>query len=227
MPDPTSQGRTRRRGPSPDKTAATRRALLDAALSSFLEHGFADTRISDVAARAGVAKGTTYLYFSDKVTLFGEVLRTVMENARAGRKLPRPRLDEPTVKFLRRVALPMLRDLQASGLIAVPRLIASEGPRFPELAEVYRRVAIEPVLRIIRLYARRAERRGELQSDALSRLPILLAAPVVIAALWNGLFAADDRLDVADIFDGWLDVVFRTSGGSNISLPQCVTRQYP
>ncbi len=198
----------RRRGPSPEKTAATRRALLEAALSSFLERGYAETRMSDVAARAGVAKGTTYLYFPDKAALFGEVLRAVMGSARAGRKVPRPRLNEPTGDFLRRVALPVLRDLQASGLIAVPRLLATEGPRFPELAETYRRVAIEPVLRIIRLYARRAERRGELRREILSRLPILLAAPVVISAFWNGLFASDDQLDVAAVFEAWLDIVF-------------------
>ncbi len=210
MSEPRIDRQPRRRGPSPEKTAATRRALLDAALSSFLEQGFAETRMSDVAARAGVAKGTTYLYFPDKAALFGEVLRAVMESARAGRRVPRPGLDEPTGDFLRRVALPMLRDLQASGLIAVPRLIATEGPRFPELAEVYRRVAIEPVLRIIRLYACRAERRGELKREALSRLPILLAAPVVIVALWNGLFASDDQLDVAVVFEAWLDIVFRS-----------------
>ena len=164
--------------------------------------------MSDVAARAGVAKGTTYLYFPDKAALFGEVLRDVMGSARKGRKVPRPRLEEPTGDFLRRVALPMLHDFQASGLIAVPRLIATEGPRFPELAETYRRVAIDPVLRIIRLYACRAERRGELKREALSRMPILLAAPVVISALWNGLFGSDEQLDVATVFEAWLDIVF-------------------
>jgi AcrR family transcriptional regulator len=198
----------RRRGPSPAKTAATRQALLQAALESFLEQGFAKTRMSDVAARAGVAKGTTYLHFADKAALFGEVLRSVMSDARAGRLAPRPRPDERTGDFLRRVVLPILNDLQRSGMIAVPRLVFTEGARFPELATIYRQVAIEPVLRLVRLYARRAERRGELQGDSLSRLPILLAAPLIIATLWNGLFASDEQFDVAAVFEAWLDLVF-------------------
>jgi AcrR family transcriptional regulator len=182
--------------------------LVDAALVIFLERGFDGTRMSDVAARAGVAKGTTYLYFPDKAALFGAVLREVMSAARAGGLPPRPHPAEPTGAFLRRVVPPVLRDLQGSGRIAVLRLVAAEGGRFPELAAVYRRVAIEPVLRLIRLYALRAEQRGELRSASLSRQPILMAAPVIITTLWNGLFAGDEKLDVADVFENWLDLVF-------------------
>jgi AcrR family transcriptional regulator len=205
---------SRRRGPSPAKTAATRKALLKAALESFLERGFAETRMSDVAARAGVAKGTTYLHFADKAALFGEVLRSVMSDARAGRSAPRPLPDERTGDFLRRVIPPILKDLQTSGMIAVPRLVVTEGARFPELASVYRQIAIEPVLRLVRLYARRAERLGEMQSDSLSRLPILLAAPVVVATLWNGLFVDDEQLDAAAVFAAWLDLVFERNEGA-------------
>ncbi|MBW4331951.1 TetR/AcrR family transcriptional regulator [Stakelama sp. CBK3Z-3] len=211
MTDPATAKGRRARGPSPAKTAATRRALLDAALHTFLEYGFADTRMSDVAKRAGLAKGTIYRHFDDKTALFGEVLRTIMAGAAAGSALPRPRAEEHTGDFLRRAVLPMLAQLQASGMIAVPRLVAAEGPRFPELAAVYRRVAIEPVLRIIRVYARRAERRGELRSEGLSQMPILLAAPVVVATLWNGLFASDGQLEVTAVFSAWIDLVFGNS----------------
>jgi AcrR family transcriptional regulator len=209
MSDPqTPPVRSRPRGPSLAKTAATRQALLKAALESFLEKGFAGTKMSDVAARAGVAKGTTYLYFTDKTALFGEVLRATIGNMRGGRPAPRPRRDEPTGDFLRRLVPPILRQLQASGMIAVPRLVAAEGRRFPELARVYHDNAIQPVLRLMRLYARRAERLGEVRGNGLSRLPILAAAPVVAATLWNGLFASDEQLDVAAVFEAWLDLVF-------------------
>ncbi len=198
----------RRRGPSPAKTAATRQALVTAALATFFEKGFADTRMSDVAARAGTAKGTIYLYFTDKAALFGAVVVEVLRDARAGRSVPRPRPDEPTGAFLRRIVPPLLSELQRSGRSQVLRLVASEGTRFPELTRVYRQVAIEPVLRMIRIYARRAERRGELRPHALSDQPILMAAPAVIAMLWNGLFAGDEPLDVAAMFEAWLDLVF-------------------
>ena len=65
---PEPQAR-RRRAPVMDK-GERRRSILDAALAEFAAHGFAGTRLDDVARRAGVAKGTLYLYFSDKEALF-------------------------------------------------------------------------------------------------------------------------------------------------------------
>ena len=77
-------GAARQRGPSPDKTARTRRAIAVAALDTFLERGFSATRMIDVAQRAGVAKGTLYLYFTDKEALFEGVLDR--GHRRAGRE---------------------------------------------------------------------------------------------------------------------------------------------
>jgi len=197
-----------RRGPSPAKTAATRRALIEAALTEFLDNGFAATRMTDVAMRAGLAKGTAYLYFADKEALFADVLREVMQQATASRPHARPRSDEPTRDFLKRTVPPILRELQNTNRFRVLHLVVSEGQRFPAVTEIYRAVAIEPVLRLVRMYAKRAERRGELRSDALSHLPLLMVAPVVISSLWNLLFARADLLDVAAVFEGFLDLTF-------------------
>src|SRR6266853_578527 len=60
------------------KAAARREAILDAALDEFSARGFAAARLDDVAARAGVAKGTIYLYFRDKESLFQELVRTML-----------------------------------------------------------------------------------------------------------------------------------------------------
>src|SRR5690349_24617191 len=49
--------------------------LLDAALELFVEKGFAATRSEEVAARAGVAKGTLYLYYPSKEDLLKAVVR--------------------------------------------------------------------------------------------------------------------------------------------------------
>src|SRR6202040_177631 len=60
------------------KTAARRDAILEAALDEFSAKGFAAARLDDVARRAGVAKGTIYLYFADKESLFQELIRAKM-----------------------------------------------------------------------------------------------------------------------------------------------------
>ncbi len=65
-----------RRARSDEDRQAKERAILDAALDVFAERGFAEARVEDVAARAGVAKGTIYLYFASKELLFEGLIRT-------------------------------------------------------------------------------------------------------------------------------------------------------
>ena len=66
-------------GPVRAGAAAKRQAILDAALEEFSARGFDATRMEDVAARAGVAKGTIYLHFADKEALFQELVRAMLD----------------------------------------------------------------------------------------------------------------------------------------------------
>ena len=61
-----------------ERTAERRAAIIEAALDEFIARGFAATRLDDVAKRAGVAKGTIYLHFKDKESLFEELIRTAI-----------------------------------------------------------------------------------------------------------------------------------------------------
>src|SRR6202030_1327248 len=71
--------RARRPGRRPRGEAIDRReAILAAAFDEFSARGFAAARLDDVARRAGVAKGTIYLYFHDKESLFQELVRTML-----------------------------------------------------------------------------------------------------------------------------------------------------
>lgn len=179
--------------------------MVEAELAIFLKHGYGATRMSDVAARAGFGKGTIYLHFADKTELFAAVLAQVASRTRAGRPIPRPMPDESTRDFLRRVTPPLLMSFQGSGLSQVVLLVASEAVRLPEVANVYRRVIIDPVLRSIRLYARCAE----LRAGIVSRQPLLMIAPVVVTTLWNSLFASHEPVDIAATFDDYLDLLFK------------------
>ena len=169
-----------------------------------MDSGFAGTRMSDVAARAGVAKGTAYLHFEDKAALFAEVLKRFVLDAAGGRTIGRPHPGEATHAFLRRTLLPIVQEVQASDGFRVLYLVIAEGSRFPELADIYRAVAIDPVLRLIRVYARRAEARGELPRGTIADQPVLLAAPMVLGAVWNNLFGRHDPVDVASMLDDFL-----------------------
>src|SRR5215831_369771 len=64
--------------PREKRSAARREAILSAALDEFSSRGFEAARLDDVAKRAGIAKGTIYLYFRDKETLFQELVSTML-----------------------------------------------------------------------------------------------------------------------------------------------------
>src|SRR5580700_9820482 len=61
-----------------EKAAERRAAIVEAALNEFIARGFTATRLDDVARRAGVAKGTIYLHFKDKESMFEELIRTAL-----------------------------------------------------------------------------------------------------------------------------------------------------
>ena len=88
------------------------------------------------------------------------------------------------------------------------RLVLAEGGRFPDLAATYRRVVIDPALAAIRRLAAAAVASGELRGDALLRVPHLMAGPLVVPVLWNGIFAAGDGVEGEVVFEAWLEVVF-------------------
>ncbi|MGY2048247.1 TetR/AcrR family transcriptional regulator [Methylobacterium sp. JK268] len=201
-----------RRGPSPDKTARTRAAIVAAALDVVLERGFSETRMIDVAERAGVAKGTLYLYFRDKEALFEGVLRETMADLVGALILHAPEPGETLRAFLRRALLPAFRALESSRRAALIRVVIAEGGRFPAVAGAYRRVVIAPVTEAIRRLAAEARARGELTSDALERFPMLLPAPGVLATLWNGLYGAEEPLDTGAVMDAYLDWVLPEAG---------------
>jgi len=187
----------KRPAPARRSTAEARRqSILAAALTVFASHGFAAARLDDVAARAGVAKGTLYLYFRDKEALFEALVRSAVS---------------PLLQHVRKVATaPEISPLQALetffALFAkevlgterklLLRLIVAEGPRFPAIAEFYYREVVAHGLGIMRALAERAAREGVFASDAVARFPQLIVAPLLMAVLWDGLFATIDPLDV-------------------------------
>jgi hypothetical protein len=82
----------------------------------------------------------------------------------------------------------------------VARLVISEGPRFPRIAEFHYRHVVSRIMALISKLAAAAEARGELSCDAIVRYPQLMVAPLLTALIWDGLFAAIKPLDVAGFF---------------------------
>jgi len=196
-----------RGGPAPERRAERRKAILAAALQEFSARGFAAARLDDVAVRAGIAKGTIYLYFQDKEALFQDLIRSEMGPV-VGTLESALSLDLPTRAVAERAAELFLREILGTSRKDIIRLIISEGPRFPKLAEFYYHEVVARGIAAVRALLARALERGELRSDAISRFPQLLVAPGIVAIIWKSLFESHAPLDVHALMRAHLDLLF-------------------
>ena len=194
-----------------DKSAFRRQAILAAALEEFSAQGFAAARLDDVAARAGVAKGTIYLHFRDKEALFQELVTTMLVPFIANLEAAPP-VGLPIRTVLERLIDLFVREIYGTERRKLIRLVMTEGPRFPQLADSTIEHVVKRALAAMRVLLEGAHRRGELASDALVRFPQLVIAPGMMAIVWSGLFDRFAPLDVAALMRAHLDLIFGTGG---------------
>ena len=193
---PVAEAVCRRRGPSLDKTAQTQRQITEAALAIFLEQGITRATMAQIAARAGVAKGTIYTYYPSKEALLrGVVLQALAQSAAYQPLCRRP--GETAQALLRRSLLPTMEAIERSDRGRLARLILTEAKQHPELARLYKELAFDPwqqhVLGILQL----ACEEGELQSQAPEDYARLLASPFWMGMVHNGLLTDDPQQHVA------------------------------
>lgn len=163
--------------------------LAAAALQLFVEKGFAATRLEDVAARAGVSKGTLYLYFDSKEALFKSVIR--------GSVVPVIVEAEQTVEQFEGSAADLLRtiidgwwQLFGSGpLGGIPKLMISEARNFPELAQFYHDEVIVRGKSMFQRALRRGIDAGEFRAFDVELVTDVMIGPLLMLALWKHSFA--------------------------------------
>lgn len=216
---PGTQPATANGAPAKSAQAARRQAILHAGMRVFAEHGFEAARLDDVAARAGVAKGTLYLYFKDKTSLFEEIIRDAVTPLIARFEQLASLPDLPTAQVLDGIYALFLAEVLSTERKLLLRLIISEGPRFPAIAEFYHREVVSRGLGLIRGLAARAVARGEVADDALQRFPQLVLSAPLLAVLWDGLFARIEPLDAAGLMRAQRDLLTRLPAPSSTRSP--------
>ena len=184
--------------------------IIEAALHLFAERGFAATKLEDVAAAAGIGKGTIYLYFATKEDLFRAVVRqAVVPNLEAAVALAAdPTLT--TAELLRLLAERFLVMLD-SDLTAIPKLIVSETGNFPALAQFYaEEVALKGMAMIRGILARGVEG-GEFRPIDLDGALPLFSAPFLLLALWKHSLGRHTavRFDPRAVVEAHLDILLR------------------
>ena len=195
------------------KSALRRDAILAAALEEFSARGYAAARLEDVAQRAGVGKGTIYLHFHDKEALFRDLVTTLLVPFVANIEAA-PAAGLPIRLVLERFVDMFVREIYGTERRKLLRLIMTEGPRFPQLAEFHYNHVVKRAIAGMRALLDAAWRRGELRNDALVRFPQLVVAPGLMAIVWSGLFDRFAPLDVAAMMRAHLDLILGAGDGS-------------
>ena len=190
-----------------ERTAERREAIIEAALDEFISRGFTATRIDDVARRAGVAKGTIYLHFKDKESMFEELIRTALVPL-IGRLHAPPPIGGSVRDAVEAFARTFIQEVASTRRGDIVRLIVAEGPRFPSIADFYYREVVSRGLAGMRALIELAVSRGEIQQKNLARFPQILVAPAIIAVIWQSLFSRHAPLDATEMFRVHLDLIF-------------------
>ena len=209
-------GETASAGAAPPKPASNRAAraaerrgaIIEAAMDEFIARGFAATRLDDVAKRAGVAKGTIYLHFKDKESMFEELIRTAIVPlvVRLGSTPPPP--GASVRDMVEGFAKTFIQEVATTRRGDIVRLIVAEGPRFPAVADFYYREVVTRGLAGMRALIELGIARGEIQHKDLARFPQIMVAPALIAVIWQSLFSRHAPLDALEMFRVHLDLIF-------------------
>ena len=190
-----------------ERAAERRAAIVEAALEEFIARGFAATRLDDVAKRAGVAKGTIYLHFKDKESMFEELIRTAIVPL-VGRMHQPPPMGGSVRDAVEGFAQTFIREIATTRRGDIVRLIVSEGPRFPAIADFYYREVVSRGLAGMRALIELGIARGEIRQKDLVRFPQIMVAPAMVAVIWQGLFSKHAPLDAMEMFRVHLDLIF-------------------
>ena len=216
---PSSAARASAKGPAPagrEEVPASNRAaralerraaIVEAAMEEFIARGFAATRLDDIAKRAGVAKGTIYLHFKDKESMFEELVRIVIVPVVA-RLTALPPPTGSVRDLVEAFASNFLKEVIGTRRGDLVRLIVAEGPRFPAVADFYYREVVSRGIAAMRALIELGIARGEIRQKDLARYPQILVAPAMIAVIWQSLFARHAPLDAQEMLRVHLDLIF-------------------
>jgi AcrR family transcriptional regulator len=190
----------RRKGQRPDE-------IIDAAFEEFAAKGYAEARLDDVASRAGISKGLVYVYFKTKEELFKAVVRTFLIPRFAALAGRIEASEDTTEAIIRGPVLATMKEVAASRLVIILRLLIAEGPKHPDLTEFYHREVITRGIAVIRQLIDRGVARGEFRPTPLTRFPQLVVAPMLVALIWRSLFDSIDKLDTAAMLETHIDLL--------------------
>jgi AcrR family transcriptional regulator len=161
------------------------REICAAALEVFAEKGFAAARLEEIAGRAGISKGTLYLYFKDKEDLFRAVVRdTVAPNVATIRQT----VEAIGLPFAQIVRMLLPRFAEIAGTVpigAMAKIVIGESRNFPELAKTYYDLVVSQAIALIAGLIENAQAKGEVRAGDPRLYALTLVGPLLMGLLWR------------------------------------------
>lgn len=186
--------------------------LLAAALDLFVERGFASTRLEDVAKRAGVSKGTLYLYFENKEELFKAVVRENIVHRIGEAEVSIAAFEGHSADLLRAILMQWWDQICATKLAGITKLMMAESGNFPELVQFYNDEVISRGNALITRVLERGVARGEFRPLDASLATAVLTAPVIMLMMWTHSFlpcGSMHSLDPQAYMNAFIDISLR------------------
>jgi len=184
--------------------------LLDAALDLFVEHGFAATRLEDIAARAGVSKGTLYLYFDSKEALFQALVRRNLLPLIERFRLASETSELPSAVLIERTLRGWWVEFGGTRLAGLAKLVVSEAGNFPEVARFFDDEVVRPTHALLAAIVGRGIARGEFRPVDLEAAAYLWLSPLALKAIWMHALPEASRLEPDRLIAVHLDLILHT-----------------
>jgi AcrR family transcriptional regulator len=159
--------------------------LLDAALDLFVAKGFAATRAEEVAAKAGVSKGTLFLYFKSKEELFEAVVRENIGNQISQGMAEIENFPGTTTEMLKFAMFAWWERVGNTKASGISKLVMSEASNFPALANFYQETVVKPGRQLIRAILQRGVDRGEFRTLNMDYAAYSVIAPLMFLTMWK------------------------------------------
>jgi AcrR family transcriptional regulator len=171
--------------------------IVEAAISVFAEHGFEAARIEEVARRAGVSKGTVFVYFANKEELFRAVARNLLSTHLGN--IPSIAAD-PELPFVELVPMLLHQAAQVadSRMPAMLRLLIAEGRRFPDIARVWYEEVVSKLLGALTGAIEKAQERGEIRPGDPRLFAFSIVGPMFSGVLFRQILG-DTGAPVPDL----------------------------
>ncbi|MBJ9984915.1 TetR/AcrR family transcriptional regulator [Acinetobacter sp. S40] len=197
------------RGPSLEKTQETRKRIVDSALQDFIEVGFARAKISEIAKRAELGKGTIYSYFETKEQLFEGVIDALINDSFRPIRASEITQNETVYDFICTKIVPSVLTLESTGRADIARLILREGNNFPHIRQTYVNKIFLPIQRELEQLIHLALQRGELTIRITpQQFALLIVSPMWMSIIHNGILNPDEILPMMEIFKENLKILF-------------------